>query len=93
MPRVRFHNDELEHQARAGSSLAQAAFEAGASLPFGCRAGTCGTCVCRVVSGESYAEDRGYVEEDTLRVLGAFGPARRLACQVILRDEDLEITW
>jgi ferredoxin len=93
MPRIRFHNDRLDHQARAGISLAQAALEAGASLPFGCRAGTCGTCVCRVLSGSGYQEDRGYVERDTLEVVGAFGPGRRLACQIILRDEDLEVAW
>lgn len=94
MPKVHFVNDELVLDAEGGVSLAEAALDAEASLPFGCRSGTCGTCACFVVRGESYTDDMGFVEADTLAILGLAAPGRRLACQVILKeDEELEIAW
>ncbi|HEX9642037.1 MAG TPA: 2Fe-2S iron-sulfur cluster binding domain-containing protein [Candidatus Krumholzibacteria bacterium] len=93
MPRVVFVNDSIEISAQTGVALPQAALEAGASLPFGCRSGTCGTCVCNVVRGDAYLDDMGFVEKDTLEVLGFAAPARRLACQIILKDEEIHITW
>lgn len=93
MPRITFVNDQIEIGADVGTALPQAALEAGASLPFACRSGTCGTCVCNVVRGDSYLEDLGFVEQDTLAVLGLAAPARRLACQILVKDEDLHVAW
>ncbi len=93
MPRIRFANDDLTVQVAAGISLPQAANEAGAGLPFGCRAGTCGTCVVTVLSGEENLDELGFVESDTLAVLGAQGPGRRLGCQIVLGEGDIEIAW
>jgi len=93
MPNIHFLNDDIDHEVRPGTSLGQAAMEAGASLPFGCRAGTCGTCVLTVLRGGEGIEPPGFVEEDTLHVTGQMGDGRRLGCQIILRDEDLSVTW
>ena len=93
MPIVRFVNDEVEAEVESGSTLSTAAFEAGASLSFGCRAGTCGTCAVTVVSGASELDPLGFVEDDTLHVLGLAGSGRRLGCQIILRKGDLAVSW
>lgn len=93
MPRIRFENDDLEIEVPSGTTLSLAAQEADASLGFGCRAGTCGTCALTVLEGMDSLERRGYVEEDTLAVVGEAGPDRRLGCQIILRDQDVTVSW
>jgi ferredoxin len=93
MPRVHFLNDDIEIEVPAGTTLSLAAQEAGSTLGFGCRAGTCGTCALSVESGEEGIEAKGYVEQDTLIVVGEDGPGRRLGCQIILRETDLSVSW
>jgi ferredoxin len=93
MPRIRFSNDDLEVEVPAGTTLSLAAQESGSTLGFGCRAGTCGTCALYVVRGAGGIDPKGYVEADTLQVVGEDGPDRRLGCQIILRDQDLEVSW
>ena len=93
MPRIRFSNDDLEIEVPPGTSLSLAAQEAGSTLGFGCRAGTCGTCALTVIDGGAGIESKGYVERDTLQVVGEDGPQRRLGCQIILREANIEISW
>ena len=93
MPRVTFVNDALTVDVPAGTPLSLCAHENDATLPFGCRAGTCGTCVVTVVEGEEGIEAPGFVEHDTLLVCAQDGPGRRLACQIIVRDTDLAVEW
>ena len=93
MPIVRFENDDLEIEVQPGTTLSLAAMEAGASLGFGCRAGTCGTCALTVDAGGEGIEAKGYVEQDTLLVVGEDGPDRRLGCQIIVREADLTVSW
>lgn len=93
MPRVTFVNDDLTIDVDPGTTLSLVAFRSEAGLPFGCRAGTCGTCVITVVEGEENLDPPGFVEEDTLAVCGESVPGRRLACQVIVRDGDLAVEW
>lgn len=93
MPRVHFDNDGIVQEASAGTALPQVAQEGGASLPFGCRAGTCGACVLTVVAGEEGLDLPGFVEDDTMHVLGVHGEGRRLGCQIILRDGDIKVRW
>lgn len=93
MPRVRFLNDQIDGHGEPGTSLAKVAADAGATLPFGCRAGTCGTCVLHVLSGLEGIDEAGFVEDDTLHVLGLAAEGRRLGCQILLRDTDLEVAW
>lgn len=93
MPRVRFLNDDAEIEVAPGTTLSLAATEAGATLGFGCRAGTCGTCALTVEAGGEGIEPKGYVEQDTLQVVGEDGPQRRLGCQIIVRETDLTVSW
>jgi ferredoxin len=93
MPRVRFLNDEIVFSCPAGTSLPRAAADAMAGLPFGCRAGTCGTCSIEVVAGAEGLPPAGFVEEDTLAVTGNEGEGKRLACQIILGDSDVAVRW
>lgn len=93
MPRVRFLNDEIDFVCPAGTSLPRAANDAMAGLPFGCRAGTCGTCAIEVVEGAEGLPPAGFVEQDTLAVTGHEGPGKRLACQIILGEADVTLRW
>ena len=93
MPSVHFVNDDIEIEVPPGTTLSLAATEAGATLGFGCRAGTCGTCALTVEDGGEGIEAKGYVEQDTLEVVGEDGPERRLGCQIIIRDADLAVSW
>ena len=93
MPSIRFVNDDTEIEVPPGTTLSLAAQQAGATLGFGCRAGTCGTCALSVEAGAAGLESKGYVEQDTLEVVGEDGPGRRLGCQIIVRDQDIEVSW
>jgi len=93
MPTIRFLNDDIEHEVEVGASLQSAANDADSGLPFGCRAGTCGTCVVHVVKGGESLEERGFVEQDTLGVIGEEDAEARLACQLFVGDGDLEIEY
>lgn len=93
MPRVHFLNDCVGIDVASGTTLSLAAQLAEASLAFGCRAGTCGTCVLTVVEGNESLDPIGFVEEDTLAACGADGPGRRLGCQIILRDREISVEW
>lgn len=64
-------------EARAGETVADAAYRLGINIPLDCRDGACGTCKCRVESG---AYDGGsYIEDALTEEEAASGLA--LACQ------------
>jgi ferredoxin-NADP reductase/MOSC domain-containing protein YiiM len=58
---VTFARSELSTVwTRADSPLLELAEDSGVSIPFGCRAGSCGTCVTKLVSGDvSYLHEPG----------------------------------
>ena len=93
MPVIHFRNDDVSLEVEPGTTVSSAATQAEASIPFGCRAGTCGACALSVEAGEASLEPRGFVEEDTLAVVGEDGPGRRLGCQLFVADEDLTLSW
>ena len=93
MPTIRFLNDEIEIEVEEGASLQSAANDADSGLPFGCRAGTCGTCVIRIMQGGETLEERGFVEDDTLGVIGVDDPNARLACQTFIGDGDIDVEY
>jgi len=51
--KVRLEPSGLEFEAEAGVTLLSAAEAAGIELPSSCRNGTCRTCICQRLSGES----------------------------------------
>lgn len=64
-------------EARAGETVADAAYRLGINIPLDCRDGACGTCKCRVESG-SY-DGGSYIEDALTEEEAASGLA--LACQ------------
>ena len=51
--KVRLEPSGLEFEAEAGVTLLHAAEAAGIELPSSCRNGTCRTCICQRLSGQS----------------------------------------
>jgi ferredoxin len=51
--RVRLEPSGLDFETEAGTTLLKAAEAAGIALPSSCRNGTCRTCICRRLSGET----------------------------------------
>jgi ferredoxin len=86
MPKVTFKSDGKEIDVPAGTPLWQAAEDAGAALPFSCKAGVCMSCLINVVSG---AENLGPVTDNEKASLEGFGakPGQRLACQCIVNGD------
>lgn len=80
MPKVNFQDDELIVDAEIGANLRDVAQAEGASIPFGCEQGICGTCLVEIVEGESNISDVEDQEKETLSAMGA-EPGQRLACQ------------
>jgi benzoate/toluate 1,2-dioxygenase reductase subunit len=64
-------------ECRPGETIADASYRVGINIPLDCRDGVCGTCKCRVASGEY---DRGSYLEDALTEEEA-AEALALACQ------------
>lgn len=69
-------------EASERSTLLDAALDAGVPIPFSCNVGDCGSCICRLISGE--------VEE--LNASAVISPAQRqagflLACQTRARSD------
>jgi benzoate/toluate 1,2-dioxygenase reductase subunit len=65
-------------EARPGETVADASYRVGINIPLDCRDGACGTCKCRVQSGEYDGGD--YIEDALTEEEAAEGLA--LACQM-----------
>ena len=69
--------------ARPGETVADASYRQGINIPLDCRDGACGTCKCRVQSGQydggSYIED-ALTDEEAASGLG-------LACQMVAKTD------
>jgi Na+-transporting NADH:ubiquinone oxidoreductase subunit F len=87
MPTVRFAADDKTVQANDGDWLYDVCQEAGASIPFQCKAGACGTCATELLTGAIKPTQR---ELRTLEA-HAFDPTRvRLPC---LHSADADLTF
>ena len=72
----------------AGSPLTEVEYEAPQRLiPFGCRSGSCGACVIKVLEGLDSLGEPDPDELDFLEDLGRTGGTHRLACQCRLRGD------
>lgn len=80
MPKVIFKDDELEIETEVGSNLRDIAQAEGASIPFGCEQGICGTCLIILPQGDDNVSDIEDQEKETLSAMGA-EDGQRLACQ------------
>lgn len=87
MPRVTFLHDKLTIDVAAGTKLPDAVELAQATLPFGCRLGSCGTCRCLVISGMEHLNPLTDAEKDLFESLTHIHPNERLGCQIIVNGD------
>ncbi len=71
-----------------GTTLLQAALDAGLTLPYGCRNGACGSCKGKVVAGKV---DHGKAEEHALTPEDRAGGLALTCCATALSDIVLEV--
>ena len=80
MPRVTFTQDGITYEAEDGEWLYDACQEAGASVPFACKAGACGTCATQVLEGQEVLGAPKAREVRTLESNGLDPTRYRLLC-------------
>lgn len=87
MPKVTFLSDNIEIDVEPGTSVQDAVEKAGASLPFGCRMGSCGTCRCVVTQGAESVNPLTEAENDLFDTLTSVGVNERLGCQLVINGD------
>lgn len=90
MPKIKIKlSNEIEvFEAEQGTSILEAAQDAGIATPFGCTSGSCHVCMAQVTSGEV---DRGGVFDTLDNDMKAKGIV--LTCQAKCKNDDLEIDF
>ena len=86
MPKVTVLPEGKVIEVEPGDSVLNAVEPAGEALPFGCHAGTCSSCMTRVVAGMENLEPPNDQEESTLDTFDA-EPNQRLMCQAVIRGD------
>ena len=87
-PQLTIHPGPARVSARAGETLLEAGLRAELALPYDCRAGGCGVCMCTVLAGRV---DLGAYQEAALTpAMRARGQAL-MCCAVALEDVELEV--
>ena len=84
MPVVTFVRDHITVEVKKGTQVPHIVDDCGASLPFGCRMGSCGTCRCIIEEGIENLNPRTQAEEDLFETLTSVGEKERLGCQLIV---------
>lgn len=80
MHRVTFQQDGIAYDAEDGQWLYDVCESAGASVPFACKAGACGTCATEVIQGEGSLGSQRAREIRTLESNGLDPRRYRLLC-------------
>ncbi|HOQ32732.1 MAG TPA: 2Fe-2S iron-sulfur cluster-binding protein [Candidatus Hydrogenedens sp.] len=75
-----------EQELPDGSPIIHACEKLG--VPFGCRAGQCGTCIITIEDGMENLEPKNFLEEDM-----GLADNQRLACQTRIRSGIVVISW
>jgi NAD(P)H-flavin reductase/ferredoxin len=82
------HPGAVQVNARAGETMLEAGLRAGLTLPYDCRAGGCGLCVCTVLNGRI---DQGPYQAAALtEAMRARGQAL-MCCATALEDVEIEV--
>jgi len=82
------HPGAVPVRARSGETILEAGLRAGLALPFDCRAGGCGQCVCTVLHGRfDPGAYQGAALTDAMRARGQ----ALMCCAVALEDLELEV--
>jgi CDP-4-dehydro-6-deoxyglucose reductase/ferredoxin-NAD(P)+ reductase (naphthalene dioxygenase ferredoxin-specific) len=96
IPRVRVLQAGRTIDVPAGSTILDAALDAGIDYPFGCQSGNCGACKSRLVAGEvamaGYSEFALSEEEKARGLILACRAVPRADCEVALIEEDDLVT-
>jgi 2Fe-2S ferredoxin len=92
MPRVRFPKEGLEVVVEPGTTLLEAAHQAGAKVGFACGGNcACSTCHVWVVEGLDSLSDVEEAEDDIMDKAFDVKPESRLSCQAVLGDDDVDV--
>lgn len=87
MPKVTFLHDNITVEVEKGSGLQDIVDKVKATLPFGCRMGSCGTCRCLIEEGMENLNPMTEAESELFETFTSVGLNERLACQLkILGD-------
>jgi ferredoxin len=87
MPKVTFAHDKLTVEVPVGTTVQQAVVLAKATLPFGCRLGSCGTCRCLILSGNENLNALTEAEQDLFDNLTHVAANERLGCQLVIQGD------
>jgi NAD(P)H-flavin reductase/ferredoxin len=85
---VTMHPGPAHVQARAGETLLEAGLRNGLALPYDCRSGGCGVCVCTVLAGRV---DLGPYQPAALTEAQRARGQALMCCAVALEDVELEV--
>lgn len=84
MAKVTFIHDKLSIEVPIGTTIIETVERAHATLPFGCRHGSCGTCRCLIIEGMENLNPLTAAEQDLFETLTSVHPNERLGCQLIV---------
>lgn len=84
MPKVTFVTDKMTLEVPSGSKIPDIVDQSGATVPFGCRHGSCGTCRVIIEAGMKNLNPKNQQEEDVFENFTSVRDDERLACQLIV---------
>lgn len=84
---VDLHRQQHQIQAEKGQSLLQAMLSQGIEAPYSCEGGICGTCRCKLVSGEVNMTNNAILEQSEL------DNGEILACQSFAKTPTITVTY
>lgn len=84
MPKITIDGQSID--LKPGDAIQASCDELG--VPFGCQAGSCGTCVIIIESGMENLGPKNELEEDM-----GLKDNERLACQARMGDGDVVASW
>ena len=88
LPAPSLHPGPYTVPARAGETLLEAGLRAGLVLPYDCRSGGCGLCLCTVLNGR--VDPGPYQDAALTEAMRARGQAL-MCCATALEDVELEL--
>ena len=94
MPKAKITFDDIAITVNVpvGTRVIEVSEKIGAGIVYGYREGHCGTCMMHVLEGWNNLTEPSVLEEKVLRENMA-SRHDRLACQMIVRDEDILVEY
>lgn len=87
MPKVTFLHDNITLEVPVGTDFMELVDHSEATLAFGCRMGSCGTCRCLVEAGAENLNPLTEAEKDLFETLMHLDPRERLGCQLKIQGD------